>query len=87
MAYDPLWKHKYHCTDTKWINPLTSILYVVSDLYAVALPWMLLRRLQMAHRQKLQLHLLFSLGVTVTAISATRTWAMIKFGEIYDLTW
>lgn len=87
MAYDPTWRHKYHCTDTKWINPLTSILYVVSDLYAVALPWLLLQRLQIAARQKLQLHLLFGLGLVVAAISAARTWAMVRFGTDYDLTW
>ena len=86
-AYDPSWTHKYHCVDTKWINPLTGILCMVSDIYAVALPWLLLRPLQMARRQKMQLNILFGLGLIVAVVSAGRIWVMVRFGTDYDLTW
>jgi hypothetical protein len=60
---------------------------MVSDIYAVALPWLLLRPLQMARRQKMQLNILFGLGLIVAVVSAGRTWVMVRFGTDYDLTW
>jgi hypothetical protein len=86
-AYDLSWKHEYHCADTKWLNPLSGILCMVSDIYAVALPWLLLRPLQMARRQKLQLNLLFGLGLIVAAVSGGRTAVMVRESRDYDLTW
>ena len=60
---------------------------MVSDIYAVALPWLLLRPLQMARRQKMQLNILFGLGLIVAVVSAGRIWVMVRFGRDYDLTW
>ena len=86
-AYDMSRKHKYHCADTRFLNPLAGILSMASDIYAVALPWLLLRTLQMARRQKLQLNILFGLGLVVAAVAAGRTGVLVKLGSDYDLSW
>lgn len=89
MAYDISWTltHTYHCTDTKWINSLTGALTIISDVYAVVLPCLLLRKLKMERRQKLQLDFLFGLGLIVSVVAALRTWMMVRLGTEYDLTW
>lgn len=64
----------YHCVDTTVINLLAGIMAVVSDLYAVALPCIMMRNLRIPMRSKIALNFVFSLGLLVVGASGVRTY-------------
>lgn len=64
----------YHCVDTTVINLLAGIMAAVSDLYAVALPCIMMRNLRIPFHQKIALNIVFSLGLLVVGASGVRTY-------------
>ncbi|KAK4502242.1 hypothetical protein PRZ48_005667 [Zasmidium cellare] len=64
----------YHCVDTTIINLLAGIMAVISDLYAVALPCIMMRNLRIPLHQKIALNVVFSLGLLVVGASGVRTY-------------
>jgi hypothetical protein len=69
----------YTCIQTKSINAIAGVCAVVSDCYAVALPWVITWKLQMTRRQKIALNVIFCLGLVVIAAGGMRTyWHMSK---------
>lgn len=69
MSFDLTYTKQYTCVDTTVINLLAGIMAAVSDLYAVALPCIMMRNLQIPRMQKLALNGIFSLGLLVVAAS------------------
>lgn len=66
MKFDPTWRatHKFKCLNSPFVTiPLSGALSVFSDVYALAIPAILLSGLQMARRQKIGLYIVFALGV------------------------
>ena len=66
MAYDPTYEAEYTCAPgTMAFVPTLGVLSVVSDLYAVALPFFILRHyaLDIPRRQKIGLNIIFATGL------------------------
>ncbi|SMY24379.1 unnamed protein product [Zymoseptoria tritici ST99CH_1A5] len=74
-AYDPVYAAsvEYTCIPTKFLNPLSGGLSVVSDFYAVVLPIGLLWHLKISKRQRYALNAVFSLGFVVVIVGIVRT--------------
>lgn len=78
---------KYHCTNTKFLNPVSGALSVFSDFYSVILPVGMLRHFETDRRKKLALNAVFSLGLLVVAAGSVRTYYLARLGTGYDITW
>jgi hypothetical protein len=66
MAFDPTYEVEYTCAPgTMAFVPTLGVLSVVSDLYAVALPFFILRHyaLDIPRRQKIGLNIIFATGL------------------------
>ncbi|SMQ50710.1 unnamed protein product [Zymoseptoria tritici ST99CH_3D7] len=87
-AYDPVYAAsvEYTCIPTKFLNPLSGGLSVVSDFYAVVLPIGLLWHLKISKRQRYALNAVFSLGFVVVIVGIVRTVSLQKLGHTWDLT-
>jgi uncharacterized RDD family membrane protein YckC len=65
MQYEPTYKTTYHCSSSSVsysISILTGVLSVISDLYSVLLPTLLLFSLSISMRQKIGLMCIFGAG-------------------------
>ena len=64
MSYDFEWHKPYHCVEATALNPVIGVLSIVSDLYAVALPCVMLQHyeLDVPRKQKIGLNVIFALG-------------------------
>lgn len=76
----------YHCVDTTVINLLAGIMAAISDLYAVALPCIMMRNLRIPLRQKIALNVVFSLGLLVVGASGVRTYWLWRKTPIHNIT-
>lgn len=65
MSYDFNWQENYQCAPADAINPAIGVLSVISDLYAVVLPGLILRHydLGVSRRQDIGLNLVFATGI------------------------
>jgi hypothetical protein len=65
MSYDYNWKKKHTCAPGEAMNLMIGILSVVSDLYAVALPFVILHyyHLDIPRSQKIGLNMIFATGL------------------------
>lgn len=69
MSYDYVWKAKYQekytCASAQGLNPVIGVLSVVSDVYAVVLPFVILHhyKLDVSRSQKIGLHIIFAAGL------------------------
>ena len=65
MSYDFTWHKDFACVDTTFLNPDVGVLAVLSDIYAVALPCVILSQYQLdiPRRQKIRLNLIFATGL------------------------
>ncbi|KAI5370883.1 hypothetical protein Slin14017_G017620 [Septoria linicola] len=77
----------YRCADTTVLNPLSGALSILSDVYSVVLPMLIMARLQATQRQKWALNLVFSLGLLVVAAGIARTYYLERLGTHWDITW
>lgn len=79
-AFDLTWavSHAYHCADTSIINLLAGIMAAITDLFAVVLPCLILRRAGLPLMQKIALDVLFSLGLMVVTASVVRTYYLYR---------
>lgn len=64
-SYDFTWHKPYTCVDSTSLNPIIGSLSVVSDVYSVVLPGIILAhyQLDLPRRQKIGLNLIFATGL------------------------
>lgn len=67
-SYDYKWLsegHKYTCADAQAINPVIGVLSIVSDIYAVVLPFIILHyyTLDIPRSQRIGLNIIFATGL------------------------
>lgn len=89
MSYDYNWNQKYTCAPAGGLNPVIGVLSVLSDVYAVALPFVILHyyTLDVPRKQKVGLNIIFALGLLVAGAGIGRTYYLIKLGKTYDTSW
>lgn len=89
LSYDFSYKGHYHCASAAGMNPAIGVLSVVSDLYAVILPMIMLNHynLQVPRRQKIGLNVIFALGFLVAGAGIARTYYLIQLRNNYDTSW
>lgn len=64
-SYDFTWHHPYTCVDATTLNPVAGTLSVVSDVYSVVLPSIILSqyKLDLPRRQRVGLNVIFATGL------------------------
>lgn len=64
-AFDPEWDVAWHCADGQWLNYFIGIVSVISDLYAIALPLIIIGQteLHIPWKQKWTTYFFFCLGI------------------------
>ena len=64
-AFDPEWDVVWHCADGQWLNYFIGIVSVISDLYAIALPLIIIGQteLHIPWKQKWTTYFFFCLGI------------------------
>ena len=85
-AFNPGYKQPYHCIDTKSVNPVAGALSLISDVYSILLPCVMVQNLEISRRQKMALNGVFALGLTVVGAGIGRTYAIARFAYNYDVT-
>lgn len=65
MSYDYTWDKKYKCAPGGALNVIIGVLSIVSDIYAVALPFVILHyySLDIPRSQKIGLNIIFGMGL------------------------
>lgn len=65
LSYDFDWDGEYTCAPAAGLNPVIGVLSIVSDVYAVALPFIILHYydLDVPRSQKIGLNIIFALGL------------------------
>ncbi|KAF2773743.1 hypothetical protein EJ03DRAFT_286011, partial [Teratosphaeria nubilosa] len=91
LSYDllhPYTRH-YKCIDGTAFSLSIGVLSVVSDLYAVFLPMIVLRKhdLDVPRRQRIGLNIIFGLGALVAGAGIARTYYLWKINHNYDTSW
>ncbi|GAB7366365.1 hypothetical protein MBLNU230_g8164t1 [Neophaeotheca triangularis] len=91
-SYDYEWAAStpHHCADAgTHFNPAIGSFSVISDLYAVLLPCIMLSRydLQINFRQKLALNAIFATGALVAGAGIARTYYLTEMGTNPDTSW
>ena len=89
MSYDYNWHKEFTCASANAINPVIGVLSILSDIYAVALPFIILHyyTLDVPRAQKIGLNIIFALGLLVAGAGVGRTYYLIKLGNTYDTSW
>jgi hypothetical protein len=89
MSYDYNWNQDYTCAPANGLNPVIGVLSVLSDVYAVALPFVILHyyTLDVPRAQRIGLNIIFALGLLVAGAGIGRTYYLIKLGNTYDTSW
>jgi hypothetical protein len=86
-SFNPYYEDEFHCINSKYSNVLSGAMSVLSDLYSVLLPFVMLRNFDAPRRQKIALNIIFSLGLLVVAAGSVRTYYLEQVGHSSDLTW
>lgn len=89
MSYDYNWHEEFTCASANAINPVIGVLSILSDIYAVALPFIILHyyTLDVPRAQIIGLNIIFALGLLVAGAGVGRTYYLIKLGNTYDTSW
>ena len=85
FAYDKSFK----CIDGNILTLMSGVLTIISDLYAVVLPCLMLRHydLDVPRRQKIGLNIIFALGTIVAGCGIARTYYLWQLNHTYDTSW
>jgi hypothetical protein len=76
------------CLHTSRSVLAAGVLSVISDLYAILLPWVITRRLSLPVRQKYTMNAMFFFSTLIIIIAACfRTIALLKFHKMQDPSW
>ncbi|KAF5238466.1 hypothetical protein FAUST_5523 [Fusarium austroamericanum] len=80
-------EHKGHCNDLNVQTYIFGGINMACDLVILVLPLPHLMKLQVKHRQKAQLFVMFSLGIVVTVFSVIRLPFLVSLGKTSNPTW
>ncbi|KAF2209581.1 hypothetical protein CERZMDRAFT_86900 [Cercospora zeae-maydis SCOH1-5] len=86
MGFSIEYDRKYTCVNTTVNNLLAGIMAVISDLYAVALPCFLMRKIRLPQAQKTGLYAVFSAGLLVVLAGSVRTYYLYQVGHSSDVS-
>lgn len=86
-VFDSTYTTDWTCADTRSSSFAAGVLAVMSDCYALVLPWAMIWPLDMPRRQKIALNFVFSFGIVVVVAAGLRTKHAIALGSDYDSTW
>jgi hypothetical protein len=76
------------CLHTSRSVLAAGVLSIISDLYAILLPWVITRRLSLPIRQKNAMNAIFMFSTLIIIIAACfRTNALLKFHKMQDPSW
>lgn len=80
LSYNFDYTGSYQCVDGDLLSMFVGILSVISDIYAVALPFVILQHynLEVPRRQRLGLNIIFSLSLIVAGAGIARTYYLWK---------
>ncbi|KAF2232350.1 hypothetical protein EV356DRAFT_250624 [Viridothelium virens] len=88
LSYSPTYNAPHICDHPGAGPPVSGALSVFSDLYAVVLPYLLVRKLQISWRQRCGLYMIFSFGLFVVGCGIARTVLLDKLSlRTFDVTW
>lgn len=89
LSYDFTYNKSFKCVDGNALSLCVGILSVVSDLYAVILPYVILRHydLNIPRRQRIGLNIIFSLSIMVAGAGVARTYYLWRINHTYDTSW
>lgn len=87
MVYSFHWHKDYTCSRVISINAVAGGLSLLSDLYSVVLPCIMLQGLEISRKQKIGLNLVFLVSLSVVAAGSARTWAFFSFAKDPDVSW
>lgn len=88
-SFDFNYKEPHTCAPAGGLNPVIGVLSVISDVYAVVLPFIILHyyTLDVPKPQRIGLNIIFALGLLVAGAGVGRTYYLIKLGKTYDTSW
>lgn len=89
LSYDPdfLSTQDWSCVDAGQLNIAMGLFSVVTDLYAVLLPCLMLRNFDAPRRRKIALNVVFAFGLIVVVAGSVRTFYFSKLSYTLDETW
>lgn len=76
LSYDFSYDKEFTCINGNVLTPVSGVLGVISDVYAVLVPCLMLRHynLDVPRRQKIVLNVIFALGFVVAGCGIARTY-------------
>ena len=88
-SYNYSYNREFTCIDGNVLTPISGVLSIISDLYAVVLPFLMLRHysLEVPRRQKIGLNIIFALGTIVAGCGIARTYYLWEINHTYDTSW
>jgi len=78
QSLDLSYNKTYRCADRAIADPLVGFVSAFSDIYAIAIPEIVVSRLKMPRRQKIVLYAVFGAGLIVVAAAIIRTGFFIR---------
>jgi hypothetical protein len=84
-SYDPSYTTKHTCGNEQIPIVFSAASSVFSDLYATALPMLLVRKLNLRRKQRLGLYAVFSGGLLTAGIGVARLLFLVKVTTNYQL--
>lgn len=89
LSYDFHYDDNFQCVNGNVLSICVGVFSVISDLYAVILPFVILRHynLDVPRRQRIGLNIIFSLSLLVAGAGIARTYYLWKINHTYDTSW
>ena len=89
LSYRLDYHEPYTCIDGNVLSPFVGVLSVITDIYSVVLPCIMLQNydLDVSRRQKIGLNVVFGLGLLVAGAGIARTYYLYEINHTYDTSW
>ncbi|KAI9714279.1 MAG: hypothetical protein M1820_000239 [Bogoriella megaspora] len=88
LSYSPTYTTPHVCDPPGAGPPVSGAMSVFSDFYAVVLPYLLVRKLQVSWRQRCGLYAIFGFGIVVVGCGIARTVLLDRLSmKTFDVTW
>ncbi|KAF2673703.1 hypothetical protein BT63DRAFT_421832 [Microthyrium microscopicum] len=88
-ASNPTYGGKYHCFDRHIYDPIKGLISVISDIFCLLLPQIVISRLKLETGATLRLSIIFGCGILATLAGIARTVELTRLysDPLRDLTW
>ncbi|KIW03331.1 uncharacterized protein PV09_05543 [Verruconis gallopava] len=89
QSLDLSYMKPYKCVDRAIVDPLVGIISAASDIYAIVIPEIIVKKLKLPQRRKVILYVIFGAGLVVVVAALIRTGFFIRLhtDPRRDLTW